>query len=199
MIKLLIALLSLITYAGYGQEHITLDDNIDCGLEGTARPGSVEYEINPYKNRSDMPVSFDNSYNLSVLATKKAVKNFPKKTAVRITGYCINVKQGGPESCNCKARQDKDTHIELVVSSAATDKKYRVVVEVTPRMRKHVFNGATTAELKKILMKHTITVEGWLFCDLVHKPVSYADSPDGAKIERASCWEVHPVTHIAVN
>ncbi len=199
MKKLLLVLLSLISFSSYSQEHIKLDDNIECGLEGTARPGTVEYEINPYKNRSDMPVTFDNSYTLSVMANKKAVKNFPKKTAVRISGYCINVKQGGPESCNCKAKKDKDTHIELVVSSVEKDKKYRVVVEVTPRMRKHVFNGATTAELKKMLMKHNITVEGWLFCDLVHKPVSFADSPNGTNIERATCWEVHPATKITVN
>lgn len=202
MKKLLVHLCILACSSGYAQDYITLE-GVSCGPHGNARKGTVEYDLNPYKNRYDMPAAsnFDYSVKLADLERKKADIGFPKKKAVKITGYCVHVKPGDKESCNCGATHagSTDTHIELLVNKNNSDKKYRVVVEVTNRMRKHIFNGATSSELKHLLEGKTITVEGWLFCDMKHTTVSYADNPHGTNIERASCWEVHPATKITVN
>ena len=72
----------------------------------------------------------------ALLAPGKDVKRFDQEKAARISGFVINVKSGGSESCNCGATNpdERDTHIELCLAAAAPETQ-RVVAEVTPRLR----------------------------------------------------------------
>jgi hypothetical protein len=58
----------------------------------------------------------------------------------------VRVKAGSKETCNCHATNpiDLDTHIELALSGSAT-RVQRVVVEVTPRIRKQMKDAPVTA------------------------------------------------------
>ena len=110
---------------------------------------------------------------------------------------------GGIETCNCKAEDEdhRDTHLELTPDDQHTESQYRLIVEVTPRIRAIVSANEidwTTQSLKEKFKEHRVKVEGWLFYDEEHKSQSFATNPNGARNWRGSCWEIRPVTKITV-
>jgi hypothetical protein len=130
---------------------------------------------------------------------------FSQDKAVKISGYVFNVKVGGTESCNCKTTDEvfKDTHIELTPDNTHTDPEYRMIVEITPRMRQIMEKQGvdwSTSTLKGKLIGHLVTVEGWLFYDKSHEPQAFSTNPDNSSGRnwRASCWEIHPITKIDI-
>ena len=92
----------------------------------------------------------------------------------------------------------QDTHIALVTSPAYTndDSKY-VIVEVTPRTRQR-YHFPSTATLKKQILHKRVMVTGWLFYDAMHTGNAANTNPNGKKIWRATCEEIHPVSGIKV-
>jgi hypothetical protein len=180
-----------------------------CGLHGKAKKNTKEYDPNALKNRYNLPGTDDmdtSQISLDHLMTNADPNAFPTDKAISITGYVFNVKVGGIESCNCKAKkaQYRDTHIELTPDADHTDSNFRVIVEVTPRLRnlmlKKGINWSTTT-LKKKLIGHTIEVTGWLFYDAEHEDQASANDPNdeiGRKNFRATCWEIHPITSLSI-
>jgi|GEM_PF-563599 len=185
-------------------------ETIDCGPEGSAKNGKnknsrLAWLGNPEKNRFDIPdPSKVKTIKIEELIAKNAdKKKFKPGDAVEVTAYVYDVKPGGVESCNCgtKAANFKDTHIELTPDDQRTSAEYRMVVEVTPRLRMIMDDQGTdwsTANLKKEILGHTVTIQGWLFYDEIHEPQSFSTNPDGSANWRASCWEIHPITSIEV-
>jgi hypothetical protein len=103
-----------------------------CGIHGSARPGTREYELNVFKNRSQAPRAINPRITLEKLARGARYEN---SEAAAIIGYVALVKSGGKETCNCRATDPAhtDTHIALVTDVAnANDKSKHIVVEVTP-------------------------------------------------------------------
>ena len=175
----------------------------DCDVHGSANPHRPEFRLNEYKNRYSLPKENDykEDITLNQLLQSGNENEFPIEKAVIITGYVFNVKMGGIETCNCKAQDEdhRDTHIELTPDDQYTEPQYRMIVEVTPRMRAVMsVKGLdwTTQALKDKLIGHWVKVEGWLFYDEEHKSQSFATNPSGERNWRASCWEIHPVTGI---
>jgi len=131
-----------------------------CGIHGSAQPGSREYTLNSFKNRSQAPQAVNPSITLKRLARGETFKN---TEAAAIIAYAALVKPGGKETCNCKAGDaaHKDTHIALVTDPAdAADKSKHVVVEVTPRSRR-LYHFPSTATLQKQILHTRVMVTGW--------------------------------------
>ena len=126
--------------------------------------------------------------------------------AVTLSGYVFNVKTGGVETCNCKTKDHafRDTHIELTPDENHTDAKYRVIVEVTPRLREIMAEQGlnwSTESLNGMIKGVKIQVSGWLFYDAEHEDASFSNDADdtyGRQNWRATCWEIHPVTSITI-
>ena len=189
-----------------------------------------ETVANQLKNRWHLP-SADDNFNadatISVLASAPSdPKAGPNKGPVskntngqgkpvtisedqtaEIDGYIAYVKPGGVESCNCKSQdpQYMDTHIYVSPTldhANPADKKYCVIVEVTPRVRiEQVQMGhdwSTSTLISSLKPGTHVRISGYLFDDQEHRPNSVADSPSNPNLWRASCWELHPVTDIQI-
>ncbi|MFL5741203.1 MAG: hypothetical protein ACJ75B_13350 [Flavisolibacter sp.] len=205
MKQLVLIFFILIGFIAAGQETIDIH-GVDCGIHGSAKYNSRSWKLDEYKNRYQFPSAsdFDTSINLESLSASADPNGFDIDKAVILRGYVFNVKTGGVESCNCKTNdpQYRDTHIELVPDEHHTDPQYRLIVEVTPRLRLYMADRGedwSTPSLKQKLIGHHVEISGWLFYDAEHETGSFANDPDnviGQKNWRASCWEVHPVTHL---
>ncbi len=204
-----ISIFSILIYAACittscGQQSIPID-GVDCDIHGDANPNRPEYKLNEYKNRYSFPAKsdYDNSITLEKLISSGNEDQYPIDKAVIVTGYVFNVKMGGVETCNCKTKDEayRDTHIELTPDDQHTGPEYRLIVEVTPRVRALMaVKGIdwSTEELKGRLIGHRVKISGWLFYDSEHKGQSFATNPTNERDWRASCWEIHPITYIKV-
>jgi hypothetical protein len=177
----------------------------DCGLHGNANPKRSEYVLNEKKNRYSFPKKSDYLTNVNIedLISNGDELHYPTNKAVILIGYVYNVKNGGVETCNCKTKDVayRDTHIELTPDNKHTSAEYRLIVEVTPRIRAIMAARGidwSTETLRSTIMGHTVKVSGWLFYDEEHKGQAFASAHAGNHCWRASCWEVHPVTYIKV-
>src|SRR5205823_13818512 len=117
-----------------------------------------------------------------------------------------NVKPGGVETCNCRSKDPafRDTHIELTPDVNLTDPQFRVIIEVTPRIREIMSKNNldwSTGALKSTIKGKKVEVSGWLFYDSEHEDASFANDPEdhiGRLNWRGTCWEIHPVTNIKI-
>ena len=187
-----------------GQDVISID-GIDCDIHGSAHQERPEYRLNEYKNRYNFPTKSDyvTGITLNDLISSGNDEQFPIDKAVILTGYVFNVKMGGVETCNCKTTDPayRDTHIELTPDDQHTGPEYRVIVEVTPRIRAILAAKGidwSTETLKETLIGHKVKISGWLFYDAEHKGQAFATNPSNEKDWRATCWEIHPITYIKV-
>ena len=168
-----------------------------CGILGSPKRGSREYVLNPFKNRSQAPHTVNPRITLKALANGA---RFSNNEAAAIIGYVALVKPGGRETCNCHARDaaHKDTHIALVTDLAnMNDESKYVIVEVTPRTRQR-YHFPSTATLQNQILHKRVMVTGWLFYDAMHTRNAADTNPNGKKIWRATCEEIHPVSGIKV-
>ena len=83
---------------------------VPCGTHGSAKSGTREYVLNPFKNRSQAPPTVNPSITLEALAQGARFEN---TEAASVIGYVALVKSGGAETCNCGAKDaaHTDTHI----------------------------------------------------------------------------------------
>jgi hypothetical protein len=176
-----------------------------CPLGGTAKGARIK-AANVLKNRDAIPTpaNFDPAFTLAaVLAPGNDTARWNQSRAGVLVGYAHNAKPGGIETVNCgaKAIPDRDTHIELVLSLPDSAGKRRVIVEVTPRMRKWAkaqgFDWSTPT-LEKTLIGHKVEIRGWVFDDFEHAPNAENTHPRNKLNWRATTWELHPITSIRI-
>lgn len=177
-----------------------------CPMKGDAKRAR-EQDFNLKKNRYDFPdkSDFDKTVTLEdLLKPGYDVNRFTEGKAIDIEGYVYDVKEGSSETCNCHATdpQYTDTHIEIVVDNKHTGKSQRLIVEVTPRIRKLIKDNKnldwSTESLYGLIHKK-VKVQGWLFFDGEHMSNARNTKTKKSKnIWRATCWEVHPVTFIGI-
>lgn len=187
------------------------DDNVyvtstgrRCPPSGTARSDKVK-KLNIDKSRNTAPKVEDIDTDVSlavILAPGDDENRFDSKRGATITGYVIDVRHGGKESCNCEATapEDTDTHIELALSSNAPPTQ-RVIVEVTPRLRRQKKQEGidwSSEALSGKLRGKWVKVTGWLLFDFMHVKEAENTYPGGRDNWRATCWEIHPITNIEV-
>ena len=148
------------------------------------------------KNRTSIPqaTDFDSRVTLDALLQPGDDTNRWSNTrAARIQGEVIDVAYARPEATNCFNPCRRDIHIVVATRKGAT-KQEHVVVEVTPNMR----NDWSEETLQKQLVGHWCEFEGWLYFDAGHAEESENISPGKPDNWRATAWELHPVTRLAV-
>jgi hypothetical protein len=180
---------------------ITFSNGDHCGMTGNAK-GSQAKDLNRHKNRWKIPATLpiDPQVTLTtMLAPGDDEGRFDQEKAAKITGFVINVKVGGNESCNCNETKpvDRDTHIELALAPGAPEIQ-RVIVEVTPRLRQEIGSKWTTSALQTSIKGKWVEISGWMLFDTMHLHEAENTNPGGARNWRATCWEIHPVTKITV-
>lgn len=201
LVLLAISMALLQTPSDNGKDYVTSTGK-PCPPQGTARSDKVK-QLNVAKNRETAPGNDEIDADVSlaiILAPGDDEDRFDSKSGASITGYVIDVRHGGKESCNCEAAapQDVDTHIELALSAKAPPTQ-RVIVEVTPRLRRQMkARGVdwSTEALTKQLRGKWVKVTGWLLFDFMHVEEAENTNPGGDGNWRATCWEIHPITRI---
>ena len=176
-----------------------------CPPEGDAKSIKVQ-QLNTLKNRTQIvdEASIDHAVTLAkILEPGDDSQRFNTNQAVEITGYVAEVKSGGPETCNCKAddEDDEDTHIELVENAMHFTRNQKVIIEVTPRMRKLMAAKGidwSTETLRYKYLGRRVKVQGWLLFDFEHERSAENTNPGNPRNWRATSWEVHPITSIEV-
>lgn len=190
----LISKLTAAKKAGVGQPLVVNGKQV-CGPNGDSKKPNME-ELDNKKNRTDEPNTSD-----YIAISWDDMKGLPadkvsdiEGAPVMVVGYLshkVNVEKEPPgESTNCHLNQpnEVDWHIYLTKTPNQPIAD-AVIVETTPRVRpKHNW---TSKNLAAYVNKNTqVRMSGWLFYDLEHLDV--------VGKERATVWEVHPVTRIEV-
>lgn len=176
-----------------------------CGMEGDARALSIR-AMDRLKNRYTQPNPEQINSRITLAAILEPGNDTVRwkvKEAAEIVGYVWNVKRGGIESTNCRARDDadRDTHMELVLDPMHSDSSARMIVEVTPRWRYIMRERGTdwsTRALRDQFLGRWVKVRGWMLFDAEHRRDSQNTAPGRAGDWRATAWEIHPVTSIEV-
>lgn len=174
-----------------------------CPMNGSATTPNLQ-SLNRLKNRYTVPQAsdIDAAVTLQAMLAPGNDRNRWNSThAAEITGFVLDVKPGGGETCNCGKTDavHSDTHIELVLHSTDTEMKQTVVVEATPRMRRKMKANGTdwsTKGLRTNIKGKWVTVRGWMTFDTQHVNAAENTHPGAAGNWRATAWEIHPVTDI---
>jgi uncharacterized protein YgiM (DUF1202 family) len=167
-----------------------------CGATGDATDDKRK-GLNQNKNRTDVPG--DGAY---VPIGWVALRDLPLDRSgdlpgapVMVEGFLVHrVKvenDGGGESTNCHLLGDNevDWHIYLSDTADLDDISQAVVVETTPRTRP--LHKWKKSDLDTVVNQNTsVRISGWLLYDFEHT--------NAIGTQRASVWEVHPVTKIEV-
>ena len=149
------------------------------------------------KNRTSIPTAadFDSTVTLDALLQPGDDTNrWSTNRAARIQGEVIDVAYARPEATNCFSPCRRDIHITLATRKGAA-KTEQVVVEVTPNFQTAGWSEET---LQSQLVGHWCEFEGWMYFDLGHGVESENIFPRKPGNWRATAWEIHPVTKIAV-
>jgi hypothetical protein len=160
-------------------------------------PNSKIQELDLLKNRTGSPSPII-PRNLSECLKAKEFTGTTKE-GLKITGYVVLVKDGGPETANCHEMDEakKDTHIEIAEDAKETDPGKVMIVEITPAF-KTIHPDWRTDLLRKALMGKRVTFTGYGFFDQEHTQFATASRPKASDVERATCLEIHPVTDFKI-
>jgi hypothetical protein len=184
-------------------------DGSPCRPQGdNPKPELIALDLEKNRANPPNPADIDSDVTLaSILSPGTDIDRFDATKAATIAGIVVRVKEGSKETCNCHASQaiDQDAHIELALSDSATPTQ-RVVVEVTPRIRKRMKdagNDWSTATLQGRggadgIVGKWVRITGWLFFDDIHVKIAENTNPGGPHNVRATCWEIHPITALQV-
>ena len=162
-----------------------------CPIQGNAK-NNKEATANKLKNRDIILKTNDTIKIEDILKDGSDFTRFSNGSYTKITGYVVEVKQGGVESCNCESIIDslQDTHIYISLSPNA-EKKDCIIVEITPRFKR--LNKGTNAFLLKGKL---VSIYGYLFFDEEHKQSAVNTCKTCTTVWRKTCWEIHPVCKI---
>ena len=154
-------------------------------------------ELHRLKNRTSLPTAtdFDPQATLdALLQPGDDHDRWSNNRAARIQGEVIDVAYARPEATNCFNPCRRDIHIALAMKKGAS-KTEQVIVEVTPNFQRDAWSEET---LQAQLVGHWCEFEGWLYFDAGHAEESENVFPGRAGNWRATAWEIHPVTKLAV-
>lgn len=174
-----------------------------CPAGGAAvTPGGREFAR--LKNRVPPPPGpsdFDENVSLEALLRPGDDRGrWSESRAGRAEGYVVEVVEAGIEAANCYSFDDRDVHIHVAPRPEAPRSEW-VVVEVTPRARRWASETGRdwrAATLRRELVGKRCRFEGWLLFDREHADDSEHTAPGARGNWRATAWELHPVTSIAV-
>jgi hypothetical protein len=174
----------------------------NCPDAGIALTANARY-LHRLKNRITPPqaVDFDSRVTLeTLLQPGDDSSRWSNERAARVQGQVIDVAYARPEATNCYSPCRRDIHIVIANHNGAA-KTGHVIVEVTPNIREWAAQqGIDWSEqtLQAQLVGHWCEFEGWLYFDEGHGEESENIHPQRQGNWRATAWEIHPVTKIAV-
>ena len=154
-------------------------------------------DLHRLKNRTSLPAAtdFDSRVTLDALLQRGDDRDrWSNNHAARIQGEVIDVAYARPEATNCFNPCRRDIHIGLAAKKGAS-KTEQVIVEVTPVFQTEGWSEET---LQAQLVGHWCEFEGWMYFDAGHAEESENIFPGKPGNWRATAWEIHPVTKIAV-
>lgn len=176
-----------------------------CPVSGDAT-AALARSLNDLKNRATAPLPAQVEPRATLAALLSPGDDRGRWNAHRgaaVVGYVHDVKPGGIETANCRARDvpSRDTHIELVLDPMHPDASRRVVVEVTPRWRARMAAQGvdwSTPALRRQILGRWVRVTGWLLLDAEHENAAENTAPGRPRNWRGTAWEVHPITALEV-
>lgn len=200
-----VATFALLALAGVPAPARAQDTYHGCAMEGDAAESNVQ-ALNRLKNRYTAPDTADIDSMVTLAALVRPGDDrarWDEGRGASIVGYVHDVKPGGIETVNCRARDvpNRDTHIELVLDPMSGVGSQRVIVEVTPRWRAMLAARGvdwSTPALRRQYLGRWVRVTGWLMFDAEHANASENTAPGRPRNWRATAWEVHPITAIEV-
>lgn len=166
-----------------------------CGAKGNAADAQMQ-GLNNNKNRTDEPADSD----LISLAWDD-LRNLPadrvndiQGAPVSVVGYLsskVKVQSGSPgESTNCNLSNPDEVDWHMYLTKAPQQLiATAIIVETTPRVRPN-HKWTTQMLAPYVNQRKQVRISGWLMYDVQHLDV--------VGKERATVWEVHPITKIEV-
>lgn len=176
-----------------------------CPAAGTATSLTGK-ALNVLKNRALAPRDGQIRRDVTLgamLAGGDDHNRFNESDGAEITGYVIDVRQGGhPESANCGnlGTLYTDTHIAVALSPGQPITQ-AAIVEVTPVWRAAMAKRGVdwrTETLEKTLIGRRVRLRGWLLFDFSHVKDAVNTAPNNPADWRKTAWEVHPITSMQV-
>jgi hypothetical protein len=155
------------------------------------------------KNRTAIPTrtDYDEAVTLeALLRPGDDTRRWSVSRAAVIEGYVVGVIAARIEAANRFLPNRRDVHIELALQRDAPPRQ-RVILEVTPSMRDWARQRRldwSSDALRRDLLGRRCRFEGWLLFDLEHAGESENTNPGGPENWRATAWEIHPITSMAV-
>ncbi len=167
-----------------------------------------ERALNLLKARTDAPTDDDVDDTADVDALLEPgddALRWTSDTAVEITAFVLDVRDGGAASSNCHSSNpaNHDTILDLSPDASVFDAGHRIVAVITPQWRRMMAgNGVdwSTAAIAAKYTRHYVTIRGWLLFDTAAARRSLNSAPlVKSDMTRATAWEVHPVTSIELD
>ena len=166
-----------------------------CAATGnSSNPKMIK--LNSQKNRTDIPDA-----TAYIPVDWDVLKGLPSNSPddlqgapVMVIGYLshrINVEDKAPgESTNCNLLNDDEVDWHIYLTSAPNQAiSQAIIVETTPRTRPlHTWDKSVLDGL--VNTNKQVRISGWLMYDFQHVP--------DIGTQRATVWEVHPITRIEV-
>ena len=166
-----------------------------CPTSGVALTPQ-RHQFQQLKNRAALPQSsdFDSRVTLEMLLQPGDDRSrWANAGAARIEGHVVAASLGPLEAAHCFCR--RDIHIMLAPRLGAPPQE-QVVLEITPRIE--TTKEWTMEKLARDVVGRRVRFEGWLLFDSSHAGEAENTAPGRTNNWRATAWEVHPVTKIAI-
>lgn len=178
-----------------------------CPPQGDAKKAKIRH-YNELGARLEEPSDddYDDTADIDALiAPGDDSLRWESDTAVEITAYVVDVRDGGATSANCHSADpaNHDTILDLAPGQSVSDNSHRMIAVITPRWRRLMARNQidwTTGAIRAKYLQQYVRLRGWLLFnpDAASRSVNTAPLA-GAGVTRATAWEIHPVTGIELS
>lgn len=178
-----------------------------CPPQGDATKPKIQ-QLNTLRARLDEPSDDDYDETADVgalLAPGDDSQRWSNDTAVEISAFVVDVRDGGMTSANCHSADpaDHDTILDLSPGPDVSDPSHRLIAVITPGWRRLMAKNRIDWSARAIrakFLQQSVTIRGWLLFNFeAAARAANTASLGGASITRATAWEIHPVTGIELN
>lgn len=178
-----------------------------CPPQGSATKAKAK-KLNELRARTAEPTDddYDDTIDFSALiAPGDDSQRFSNDTAVEITAFVVEVKDGGMASSNCFSSDSgaHDTILYLSPGADVSDASHRVMAMISPQWRRIMAKNQidwSTRSIRAMYVQKYVSIRGWLLfnAEAAAQALNTA-SLTGVSITRATAWEIHPVTGIELS